>query len=411
MLGLAKTKLYTIGVAVVGIALFCVLIFARTPPVKRSPPPPPTPVVEVIVANPLSHKLQVRTQGNVQPKRDIDLVAQVTGKIVSASAHFADGGFFDQDELLVGIEQDDYLIGVQQAKAKVADAKQLLAQERGRARQSQREWRDLGNAEANALFLRKPQLASAEAALESAKAGLEKARLDLKRTQIVAPFAGRVRETLVDVGQYVTVGTRIARIYSTDIAEVRLPLTDRQAVMLELPQHFRDTTATDTQTPGLPVELRSVFGGKQASWQARIVRTDASIDVESRQLFAVAEIKNPFARNHKDPNQPALNMGQFVDAYIDGKVVDHVLILPRQALRPQSRIWVVDADNRLRVVPVKVLQSHQQQVVVQDNFSGPQQVILSNMSLAIEGMALQPKVVALDTEQQLSSTNATKALP
>jgi RND family efflux transporter MFP subunit len=412
MRGASKKKLYTVLVMAIGVGLFLTLVFGRTQPEKRQPPAPPAPLVDVVVVHPVSHQLLVRTQGNIEPRREIDLVAQVTGKIVSASNHFADGSFFRDGERLIGIEQDDYLIGEQQAKAKVADAEQLLAAEKGRARQSKREWRDLGNTEANELFLRKPQLASAEAALLSAKAGLEKARLDIKRTQIAAPFSGRIRQTLVDVGQYVTVGTKIARIYSTDIAEVRLPLTDRQAAMLDLPQHYQDTDTDRQSTPsGLPVRLQSHFGSNSSSWQAYIVRTDASIDIESRQLFAVAEISNPFARDNKTPRQAALNIGQFVDAYIKGKVVDNVLILPRKTLRPQNRIWVVGPDNRLRIVKVEVLQTHQDQIVVRDNFTGPQQVVLSKMALAVEGMALAPKQVDSDPNLELSKASTPEATP
>ena len=405
MLSSNKKKLYSLLVISAGIVLFMALVLGRAQPEKRQPPSPPTPLVDIVIAHPVSHQLLVRTQGNVQPRREIDLVAQVTGKIVTASPNFADGSFFSEGELLVGIEQDDYLIGEQQAKARVADAEQLLAAERGKVRQSKREWRDLGNPEANALFLRKPQLASAKAALISAKAGLEKARLDIKRTQISAPFAGRIRETLVDIGQYVTAGTQIARVYSTDIAEVRLPLTDRQAAMLDLPQHYQNTQPDTAQsTMGLPVRLQSQFSGNSRSWQAFIVRTDASIDLESRQLFAVAEIKQPFARGVDTPHQSSLNIGQFVDAYINGKTVDNVLILPRKTLRPQSRIWIIDKENRLRIVKVDVLQSHKDQIVVKDNFKGPQQVVVSNMSLAVEGMALIPQNINGKQHVELSKT-------
>ena len=411
MLGSNKKTLYTLAVTVVGIALFLILILGRDRPEKRPPTLPPAQLVDVVVAHPTHHRLMVRTQGNVQPRREIDLVAQVTGKIIAASPHFADGSFFNRGELLVRIEQDDYRVAEQQAMANVANAEQLLAEERGRARQAKREWRDLGNEEANKLFLRRPQLATAETALISAKASLKKAHLDLERTQINAPFDGRIRETLVDIGQYVTTGTRIARIYSTDIAEIRLPLTDRQAAMLELPEHYRQAANKVQSTkPGLPVRLESRFGGKSGVWQAYITRTDASIDVESRQLFAVAEVRQPFARNDNDPQRPTLNMGQFVDAYIDGKEVSDVLILPRSALRPRNRIWTVDGNSRLHIVDVEVLQTNQDHVVVKNGFAGPQKVITSNMSLVVEGLAVTLKDNNNEQTVDISQPNATEAI-
>ena len=392
MLSLDSKKRFTLLVMGIGLMLCLALLYGRTPPQKRQPLPPPVPRVEIIVAHPVSHQLLVHTQGNVQPRREIDLVTQVTGNVIFASNHFADGGFFDKAELLVSIEQDDYLIAEQQAKARVADAQQQLAQERGRVRQAKREWRDLGNADANELFLRKPQLASAKAALASAKAGLKKARLDIKRTLISAPFSGRIRKTLVDVGQYVTAGSPLARIYSSDIAEVRLPLTDRQAAMLNLPQYTKQTTNPTQSETGLTVRLENQFENSDSYWLAKIVRTDASIDIESRQLFAVAEIQNPFTPNNKTSHSQALSVGQFVDAYIKGRTVENVLILPRKALRPQNRLWIIGEDNRLHIEQVKVLQNDYNQVVVQNNFIGPQQVITSTMSFSVEGMPVLPRI-------------------
>ena len=73
---------------------------------------------------------------------------------------------------------------------------------------SRQEWEDLGKgAEASSLVLRQPQIAFAEASLEAAKASLEQARRNLKKTEIKAPFTGRVRQKSVDIGQYVSPGS------------------------------------------------------------------------------------------------------------------------------------------------------------------------------------------------------------
>ena len=117
---------------------------------------------------------------------------------------------------MLALEDNDYQFALLRAKAKVAEAEQYLALEKGKVRQAQREWKDLGNEEANQLFLRKPQMASAAAALSAAKAGLDEAQLNLIRTRIYAPFQGRIANKQVDVGQYITPGTVIAKVYSTD---------------------------------------------------------------------------------------------------------------------------------------------------------------------------------------------------
>jgi RND family efflux transporter MFP subunit len=254
------------------VAIFIATGKPRPAPVELEAPPPP--LVQVITAVPEDVTLSVTSQGSVRPQREINIVSQVGGIVVAVDDHFADGGFFDAGTTLVQLEDADYRLELIRARARVADAAQLVAQEKGRARQAAREWRDLGNQEANDLFLRKPQLAGAEAALAAAEADLEQARLNLARTSISLPFNGRVREKMVDVGQYVTPGTPVARVYDTDVVKVRLPLTDRQVALLDLPLSFRKL---ERDVPGAKVTLTARFADQQWQWEGRVVRTEASL--------------------------------------------------------------------------------------------------------------------------------------
>ena len=83
-------------------------------------------------------------------KRRVDLVAQVAGK-VGVSDAFADGGFFEKDDVLLSIERDDYEFALAQAESALAPAERRLAEERGRSRRRSRMAR-LGSDEANDLF-------------------------------------------------------------------------------------------------------------------------------------------------------------------------------------------------------------------------------------------------------------------
>ena len=100
-------------------------------------------------------------------------------------------------------------------------------------------WDRIGSGQARSLTLREPQLASARAELAAAEANLETAQRNLERTEVRAPYAGRVREKNVDVGEFVTVGALVARIYAVDAAEVRLPLPDGDLAYLDLPLNYR----------------------------------------------------------------------------------------------------------------------------------------------------------------------------
>ncbi len=329
------------------------------------------------------------SQGTVQPLREISIVSQVGGIVVDVAPNFAEGGFFAADSTLVKLEDADYRLQTVRAEAQVAEASQLVAQEKGRTRQAAREWRDLGNDEANALFLRKPQLAAAEASLAAARADLEQARLDLQRTRITVPFNGRVREKMVDIGQYVTPGTAVARVYDTDVVQIRVPLTDRQIALLDLPLDFQ---RSEDDQGGAAVTLRARFADQEWTWQGEVARTDASIDLDSRVVYAVVEVTQPFSVD-ENSGRPPLAIGLFVEAEIQGRQLERVTTLPRTALRSDATVLLVDADSRLAAKPVRVLKTEARQVWVQ-GLSDADRVVIQQPAVAIEGMAVTLRDVA-----------------
>lgn len=381
----SRKWLPTTAVLLGGLAIVMFFLYGKPAPQKGVPASAPVSLVDVITVAPESLSLNVITQGSVQPRREIDIVAQVSGEVVSVAPFFAEGGFFEARSTLVTIDDRDYRFALLRTEARVAEAAQLLATEKGRARQAQREWRDLGDKSANQLFLRKPQLASAQASLAAAAAERDQAQLDIERTRIAPPFAGRILETFVDQGQYITPGTPVARIYSTDAVEVRLPLTDRQVSLLSLPLNYQ---AIDAPPLRVPVRLSGRFGGEVWHWDGFITRTDARIDVNSRVVYAVAEVEDPFNRVPAKAPRPPLIIGQFVEASIAGKTVDNVVLLPQRALRPQNQVWLVDGQSRLRVITVKVLQSNHEMVAVRGDFGSRASVIVSALAIALPGMQL-----------------------
>lgn len=374
----------TLLVIIIGVAMISALALLK-PKTQREPrAAKPLLVVEVIVASPAPLKVSISSQGTVAPKREIDLVSQVSGKIVAVADNYANGGFFQAEGKLVQIEAADYEFAVVRAKAQVARSEEQVALEQGRSRQAKREWRDLGDKTANTLFLRQPQLNAAKASLDSAQADLQKAELDLARTDISAPFQGRIRNTVVDLGQYVRPGERVAKVYSTDVVEVRLPLSDREAMLVNLPVNFEDSQAVNYPA----VTLRSRVGDISYEWLGKIVRTDASIDVQSRMTFAVAEVRNPFKADIGD-DRPPLNIGLFVEADIEGRVIENALRLPKELVYRGREVLVLNDDNQINFQTISVLRSNATSVVAVGIAAGTR-IVATRISLPINGMKVVP---------------------
>ncbi|MCF6292503.1 MAG: efflux RND transporter periplasmic adaptor subunit [Robiginitomaculum sp.] len=339
--------------------------------------------VPVLVTSPSQEevRLNVFTQGEVSPRVEIDVVPQVGGKIEYISKNFLEGGAFSKNEVLIRIETADYDLRVVQAEATVAQAKQGLLREQAEAQIAARDWEELGSGEASALTLRKPQMAQAEASLAAANASLADAKLQLARTAIRAPFAGRVRSKAADVGQFVTPGARLARIFSTEVVDVRLPFSDAELAKLNLPMAFVESE----NNRGPEVKLSAIVAGKPRTWQGRITRTDSAIDPTTRLMFAFVEVLEPYGAG-ADDGMP-LVVGLFVQAEVEGQVLPDAMLIPRSALRGNNDVFLADGDE-LRIVSVEVASSNRNNAIITSGLSIDDKVITSPVRGAHDGMII-----------------------
>lgn len=317
-------------------------------------------------------QLMVSAQGEARPRTEIDLVPEVAGKVVYVSPNFIDGGIFKQGETLLQIEDSDYKVAVIRAQAGVAQAEQALVREKAEGEIARQDWEELGSGDPSALTLRKPQLQQAQATLLAAKAELQQANLQLKRTAVQAPFDGRVITKNSDLGQFVAPGARLGRIFSTDIAEVRLALTDSDLAKLDLPLAY----VADSRDTAPDVKLSAIIAGQNRVWQGKIMRTDSTYDTQTRAMYAIAEVVAPYSAGAAEGNFP-LAPGLFVDAEIAGYQMDDVIVLPRGGLRPQNKIYVVDDQGKASIRDAVVVDTDAQRAVLRSGVETGELVIIS----------------------------------
>ncbi|MFT4636903.1 MAG: multidrug efflux system membrane fusion protein [Verrucomicrobiales bacterium] len=328
-------------------AAFCVKTLMES---KKDPrgfkPPEAVTRVEGTALKPQSYQVTVLSQGVVVPRTKSTLIPEVPGKIIEISSSLREGGFFEEDEVLLKIDPLDYQTTIVVAQRNVAQAEALIEQELARSQQAVENWKRLGKkGDPSPLALRKPQLAEAEAQVAAAKAELVKAERDLDRTIIRAPYAGRILEKQVDVGQYVNTGTTLALIYAIDYVEVRLPIRNEDLSFLDLPESYRNERE-DPNASRPKVKLIGRLGGKEVVWEGRLVRVAGALEARSRQLFAVAQIDDPYAKR-KD-GTPPLKINLFVEAEIVGNTLTDVFVLPRNAVRSNNEVIVIDKESKLR---------------------------------------------------------------
>ena len=364
-----------------------VTLLATSPQLKPAQPEAILTTVRIMEAQPEQISMMVHSQGTVAPRTESDLVPEVSGKVTWISPNLVSGGSFDAQEVLLRIDNRDYAATAGRARS---------ALERGRAedeharfelqRLEQLESRQLASRSQMENALRAARVAKAN--LNDARLALEQAERDLSRTELRIPFSGLVRSEQVDVGQFVNRGSPVATVYATDFVEVRLPIADEQLAYLNVPLSHRGEF-DDSVAP--EVTLRALYAGTEFSWRGKIVRTEAEIDAKSRMVHAVARFDNSASQVD---DRPALRVGQFVNADIQGRLADNITVLPRVAIRNNDQVLIVDAEDRLQFRDVQLLRVYRDKAYVLTGLAPGERVCISPLQTVVEGMLVQP---SLDT--------------
>ena len=335
------------------------------------------------------YRVILQSQGIVQPHNQTSLTPRVSGRVINISPNFESGSFFEKDDVLLELDSSDFIAAQTSAEARLARAEATLAQEEARAKQALLDWQDLGyTTPPTELVLRKPQLKEAKANVKAAIADLSDATRDLERTKVLAPYAGRVKERLVGLGQSISPGTTIGEIFSTDFAEVRLSLSARELIHVKLPNNPDD--------PPVPVKLADALTEESLqSWNGFIVRTEGTLDEKSRKLFVIARVDDPFGL-HKEVDAP-LRIGQPVRATLEGTLISQVFVIPRKTLRRPNEILLINPeDTTLLRQKINPIWSDEENLVVTDDLIEGWHIVTNRLATAPNGA----KVKIVEPEEE-----------
>jgi len=354
---------------------------------KTKSPPETKPIedvnllVEVMDLDQSTVNFTVTSQGTVRPRTETVLSAEVAGGIVSVSPNFVAGGVFARDEVLMRIDPANYEVALKQAEA--------LVKQRQIEFDGAEKLRSQG-------YRAESEYASAAAALASANAELVRAERNLERTYIRLPYDGMVRAKEADLGQYVTVGSRLGVTFATDFAEVRLPLTESDMAFVDLPQPGQMSGLDE----GPGATLTALHRGLTSEWSARITRTEGVVDERNRVSYAVARIDDPYALRQGNDTARPLPMGTFVGALIEGTTVDDIIRVPRQALRGNSQLMFIDDENRLRIRQVEILRADAEYAYLSGGAEAGERIILTAIESPVNGMRVRTSDDPVETPEE-----------
>ena len=370
------------------------------PEPERREPPPQIPFAQTARVVAGSGAIPVYGAGTVRPSAEIDIAPLVSGNVVWMNPAFQSGGRVEAGQTIFRIEEEDYLHRVREVEADLEARRVALfvAQEEAAFARTEFEQYSRQQLEAGAsagepgpLALREPQLKAAQAALNRVESQVADAKLALSRTEVRAPFDGYVRDESVDVGQFVTAGQAVGRLFAADAVEVVVPLSDANAGLIP---GLWDLRAGDAERR-VAARVIARYGDESYIWKGYVDRAEVSIDEQTRTIDAIVRVPNPFSEGAPADGTdelggtPPLLVGKFVEVEIQGLAPKSYFRVPRPALQPGNEGWTVSEDQMVKIVPVRVLQRGNDEVFLLGALEDGQLVITGGIQFVTEGMIVQ----------------------
>ena len=420
---------------VFAIFLFGSLMMSRKEP-EKLPPQEKARAVRIIKMQPVEFIPRAVGFGTVEPDQVWNAVAEVSGKVVETSPLLEKGAFCRPGEVLIRIAPEEYHLVIMQMEADIqetiAQLAELKRQEENFKASLKIEEKTLGlirnELERNKKLFERRVISSSEyerqeqvyntqltkiqnlknslklipanrrklnAKQSSDEARLKDAKLDLEYTAIQAPFDCRISAVKVEKGQFVSRGEVLATADGTRVVEITGQFPIDKLISL-----FKDDAAKIPSDVFKPQEIKEFHkltpvvrfssGDFYTSWEARFVRSDATIDPVTRTVGIIVAVDNPY-KHKQQKDQPPLVRGMFCEVEIKGTKIPNAFVIPRIALHA-GHVFVIGQDKRLVKKPVEIDFTQSNLIVIKQGLQSGDMVVVSDLIPAIEGMLLKPMV-------------------
>ncbi len=351
----------------------------------------PTVQVEPVAAN--DHQVIINSYGEVKPLENTQLSAQVSGEVLSWHPNFVAGGIVARGETLFTIEKDNYEAAVLVAEAELARAQAGLIEEQAQAQVAEDEAKRFPSKARTDLFLRKPQVLSAQASVKSAQAALKRSQRDLDNCDVTAPYDALVISRNIGVGQFVTMGSQVAELNNIETAEVIIPIAGFDSVFL--PERIKGITATIIQK-----------GLNSFTREGVIDRDLGIVDNATRMSSLVVRIEDPYGLKNI---QPAIKFGSYVQVNFAGAMLNNIYRLP-QALVNNQTVWVVNENQELEPRKVTVIREEGEYFYISSGLNADDKLVITLPEYPQKGMQVKIAGVATKPESSETSTSNTQQL-
>lgn len=354
--------------------------------------------VQVQTVQPSNYPVIITGYGEARSLTVVSVAPEVSGRVIHTNDALKVGRIIPKGEVLFRIDPADYEAGLKEAEAGVTQwqntvarlkkqfeidsqrlktlkrnaelaqteferVKRLYSSDRVGTRsgvdQAERAYNsalDQADQMAQAVSLYPLQIREAESSLASAGARLSIAETNLARCTVKAPFNARIKSVSIEAGQFVSPGQNVLSLADDSMLEIQVPLASRESRRwLIFDDSIRDQPATAWFSGLKPVDctIRWTEDKAGSAWSGvlnRVVR----FDQQTRTLTVAVRVSAEAAAGNRNPGGLPLVEGMFCAVEIPGRTMRQVFRLPRQAVSFENKVYMANAEGRLKTVDVTV---------------------------------------------------------
>ena len=390
------TQLFRFAATLLTLAVIAGLLGCRQE--AASTPAPPIPEVPVVTVSSVTMPDEPEFIGQTEASRPVEIRSQVTG--ILKERFFTEGRDVKQGDRLYQIDPIPFKAAksianarVAQAEARLVQAKQNFARVKPLLEEQAVSQKDVDDAVTEEL--------AAKAALEGAKGDQVKAKFDLDNTLITAPISGRIERSRFYEGHLISAQTNIL----TMIHQLDPMYVNASAPEAFVLKRFRDRATHRIQGATL-YELRGVITFTDGSTYSHEGKLDL-LEVGVRSATGTRDFRVIF------PNPDSvLFPGQFVKIRILGAVRTGVILVPQSAVQQGPKgpiVFVVGADNKVEIRPVRATSWRGNQWSIEDGLHEGERVIIAGFHTIAPGAPV--KTVPYNQSEPAASGQPTDAKP
>lgn len=321
---------------------------AKPPPKTARPAETPALPVTGVTLQPQRFSETITATGTLRADEAVEIQTEVNGKI--SAVRFQEGQLVKAGDLLVKIDDSTLQASLRRSEARRALAvfrERRLARLVAEGGVSRQEY-DEANGELDVLLAEGDII-----------------RADIAKTEIRAPFDGRIGLRFVSVGAYVNPATRIATLQRIDQLKVDFSVPERYATRVRTGDSLQFTVA-----------------GSNETYQAEVIAQEPRIEVSTRTILIRALCRDP------DPN---LLPGLFARVSFTVSQAEDALLVPAISVIAglDERFVFIARDGKALRVPVRVGARTATHVQIIEGLKPGETVLTSGVQQLRNGLAVR----------------------